>query len=550
MNAPLRRALAALQVDRRRVLLAVLAGTAALGCAIGLTAVSAWLIVRASQHPPVLALQVAVVATRAFGIGRGVLRYVERLAAHDVALRGVVTVRERLYRSLAAADPALVAGLRRGDLLARVGADVDTLADTVARALLPFGVGLLTATGTVVLLTALLPEAGAAVAAGLLVAGGLAPWLAARGCARAERDAARIRNATSAEVLGILDGLPELTVAGAVPEHLARVRELDRRLAAALETAARGSALAAGLGTLATTGAALACLALGLRALQAGAIGPAVLAVVALTPLAAAEAVTGLPAAAVTMVRARAAARRVLDLLEASPAAQLPAAQLPVAQVPAGPVRLQAAGLDVGRRSGSPVLSNVDLDLPPGTKLALVGPSGSGKTTLLLTLAGLLPPLAGTLTPAPGALRQLVRFTAEDAHLFATTLRENLRVARPGATDGELLDALAQVRLAGWLASLPGGLDTRLASGGTDVSGGERRRLLLARALLSGAAVLLIDEPAEHLDPATAEALVRDLLSIPGRTVVLATHRHEGLDAADAVLGVEHLSRPHAGAGR
>jgi ATP-binding cassette subfamily C protein CydC len=529
----LRRALAALTVDPRRVALAVLAGTAALGCAIGLTAVSAWLIVRAAQHPPVLALQVAVVATRAFGIGRGVLRYVERLAAHDLALRGVVALRERLYQRLAAADPAVVAGLRRGDLLARVGADVDALAEVVVRGLLPFGVGLLTAAGTVVLLAVLLPAAGAAVAVGLLVAGVLAPWLAARGVARAEHDAAAARAATSAEVLSVLDGLAELTVAGALPLRRHRIRDLDRRLATALDAAARGAARAAGLGTLATTAAAVACLALGLDALRAGAISPEVLAVVALTPLAAAEAVTGLPAAAVALVRARAAARRVVELLDAEPARNEPA--LIETLVPGATPHLSATALTVGR-PGRPVLTGLDLDLPPGTKLVLAGPSGCGKTTLLLTLAGLLPPLAGRLTPAAGTLRHLVRFTAEDAHLFATTLRENLRVARPDACDTDLLDALDQVRLTPWFGTLPDGLDTRLESGGGDVSGGERRRLLLARALLTGAPVLLIDEPAEHLDPVTADVLVRDLLTVPGRTVVIATHRVEGLDAADAVL--------------
>jgi len=219
----------------------------------------------------------------------------------------------------------------------------------------------------------------------------------------------------------------------------------------------------------------------------------------------------------------------------------------------AGGAGLVARGVVAGWPGAAPALAGVDLDVAPGRSVAVVGPSGAGKTTLLLTLAGLLPPLAGTvrvggadpagLTAADRASRVLV--TAEDAHVFGTTVLENLRVARGDVTPDDATDALTRVGLGRWLAALPDGLDTLLGPDARTVSGGERRRLLLARALLSPAPILLVDEPAEHLDPATADALVTMLLAgAPGtgdgpRGVVVVTHRLAPLAAADEVLWVE-----------
>ena len=578
---PVVRAVAALDPDPARTLLAVLTGTLALGSAVGLMATSAWLISRAAQHPPVLYLQVAVVGTRFFGISRGVLRYAERLGSHDVALRGVGAVRERLYRRLAAADPVLVAGLRRGDLLARVGADVDALADLVVRSLLPFAVALTTAAGAALLVGWLLPPAGLVVAVGLLAAAVIAPWLAGRSARQAEEQASQARTDTSAEVLALLDGVAELTVAGAVPARLDRLATLDADLAVRLDRAARPAAAATGLSTLATGLAMVAALALGVAAVTGGRLSGVLLAVVTLTPLAAAEAVAALPAAATGLVRARTAAERVLALLEAPAASSSAAAggtdpddDTPAPKVDPLPAPvLTAEALACGWPGTAPTLTGLDLTLAPGRRIAVVGGSGCGKTTLLLTLAGLIPPVAGRVTLGsvaagdatgtahdlagldPGVVRRTVSFTAEDAHIFTTTVRENLRVARPDADDDELTAVLARAGLADWTSGLPAGLDTMLGSGGSGLSGGERRRLLLARALLVGAGVLLLDEPTEHLDPATADALVHDVLTAgsgsagsgsagtgsgeKGPAVVIVTHRLAPLAAADEVLLLE-----------
>ncbi|GAB3168538.1 thiol reductant ABC exporter subunit CydC [Myceligenerans halotolerans] len=497
---PLLRLLPLLEVRPGRVAAAIGLGTLALACAIGLAAVAAWLIARASQMPPVLTLSVAVVAVRAFGIGRGVLRYLERLASHDVALRGMSALRARVYAGLA--DAPGTPSVRRGDLLARLGADVDSVGDVVVRAVIPAGVALVTGAGSVILVGVLLPEAGLALAVCLLLAGVVVPWLAARASARVEADGAAARGRVSGLVLELLEEAPQLRVAGRFAARSADLRAADRELDAANEAGARVSGLSAGLGSLAQGLAVMAALVLGIPALAAGRLTPEELSVVVLTPLAVFEATAGLPAAAVQWHRSREAARRLLSLLED----------------------------DSAERVGEsrPALYGVTLDPRPGTVTVVTGPSGSGKTTLLMRSAGLLP---GARAPALGTL-----FVAEDGHVFGTTVLENLRVARGDVEEGEARAALGAVGLTPWLDGLPDGLDTMLGTDATNVSGGERRRLLIARALLARADALLVDEPAEHLDAKAADDVVRVLAEharATGTAVVLATHRPVPAGLAD-----------------
>ena len=547
------RAVRLLGVSRRRVALAILTGSAGLGSAVGLAAVSAWLIARASQMPPVMYLTVATVAVRALGVSRGVLRYLERLASHDVALRGMATLRERLYARLADADPRRLLSLRRGDLLARVGADVDAVGDVVVRGFLPIAVAAVVSLGSAVLVGVFLPAAGLALAACLVVAGVVGPWWATRAARTAEVRSLQARADLSAGVLTVLDGAAELAVAGRLPRALGHVRDADAQLAAATDGAARPAALAAAAQPLATGLAVLAALAFGIPATTAGSLAPVELAVVVLTPLAAFEAVGMVPMAAVSLLRSREAARRVLELLDAPQRAASPVAGAAETgrttgadPADAAEGRLVARDLACGWPGRAPVVAGLDLEVGPGRSVAVVGPSGVGKTTLLVTLAGLLPPVAGTVRADgrdPAALdreeaAQRVTFVAEDAHVFDTSVLENLRVARGDVTPQEAVDAMTAVGLQAWLDGLPHGLDTVLGADAARVSGGERRRLLLARALLSPARVLLLDEPTEHVD-AGADELLSSLLDgslAGGRGVVVVTHRLGGLAAADEVI--------------
>lgn len=565
---PLRRALGLLDLRPLRVARAVALGSLAIGCAVALAAVSAWLIARASQQPPVLTLSVAVVAVRAFGIGRGVFRYLERLATHDVALRGLTTLRTTLYARLADGRVEAVATLRQGDLLARTGQDADDVADVVVRAIVPAGVAVVVSALAVGIVGALLPAAGLVLAGGLLVVGVGGPWLADRAARTVERDASAARTAVAAAATDVLEDAGPLTVNGQVGVRIAALRTADHDLRLATDSGARTSGTSVALTTAVTALTAVAGLVVGVPAVARGALSPEDLAVVVLTPLAAFEAVGLLPGAAVQLRRSRQAAVRVMALLDAAapaPSAQpgAPATQpdapathpdAPAPSAPAsswvapGALAVAARDLTCGWRPTRPaVVTGIDLDLRAGEALAVVGPSGVGKTTLLATLAGLVEPTGGTLRRhAPAA------WTAEDAHLFDTSILENLRVARGDVTQDEALEALDAVGLGDWVRTLPEGLGTRVGPGGTEVSGGERRRLLVARALVSPAQVLLVDEPAEHLDADGARDLVTTLLGVRarGRAVVVATHQLAALAAADEVLVLGHLHGDEHGPAR
>lgn len=528
---------------RGRLALALLLGALALGSAVGLMATSGWLISRASQHPPVLYLMVAVTATRAFGIGRAVFRYGERLVSHDAVLRMLADTRVAVYRRLERLAPAGLRRTRRGDLLTRLVADVDALQDYWLRWLLPAGAALAVSAASVAFTAWLLPEAGAVLAAGLLAAGAGVPLLTAAVARRAEHRLAPARGVLATRVGDLLTGTAELTVAGALPARTAEARRADSVLTRIASRAATATALGDGLTAL-VSGLTVAAAALaGAQAVAAGRLGGVAMAVVVLTPLAAFEAVLGMPLAVQHRQRVRRSAERVYEVLDAPVPVREPERPR---QAPASPFPLVVRGLGARHAGGRlPALAGLDLTLDKGRRVAVVGPSGSGKTTLAQVLLRFLDAEAGTYTLGgvdASALdgddvRRLVGLCAQDAHLFDSSVRENLLLAKKDATEAELRDALARARLLDWTGTLPDGLDTLVGEHGARLSGGQRQRLALARALLADFPVLVLDEPAEHLDLATADELTADLLAATeGRTTLLITHRLAGLEAVDEVL--------------
>lgn len=528
---------------RGRLVLAVLLASLALGSAVGLMATSGWLISRASQQPPVLYLMVAVTATRAFGIGRAVFRYAERLVSHDAVLRMLADTRVAVYRRLERLAPAGLRTARRGDLLSRLVADVDALQDYWLRWLLPAAAAAVVSAGSVGFTAWLLPEAGAALALGLLAAGVGVPLVTGAVARRAERRLAPARGVLATRVADLLTGTAELTVAGALPERTAEARRADGELTRIASRAATATALGDGLIALVSGLTVAATSLVGAQAVLDGRLSGVAMAVVVLTPLAAFEAVLGLPLAVQYRQRVRKSAERVYEVLDAPEPVREPEKPL---EAPGSPFPVVVKGL-AARHAGQErdALAGVDLTLERGRRTAVVGTSGAGKTTLAQVLLRFLDADAGTYTlggvDAYGMdgddVRRLVGLCAQDAHLFDSSVRENLLLARKDATESALRDVLGRVRLLDWVDGLPDGLDTLIGEHGARMSGGQRQRLALARALLADFPVLVLDEPAEHLDLATADALTADLLAATeGRTTLLITHRLAGLEAVDEVI--------------
>ncbi|MFD3972883.1 thiol reductant ABC exporter subunit CydD [Streptomyces cyaneofuscatus] len=529
--------------QRGQLALALLLGSLAVGSAVGLMAVSGWLISRASEQPPVLYLMMAVTATRAFGIGRAVFRYAERLVSHDAVLKLLAELRVAVYRGLERVAPAGLRTVRRGDLLSRLVADVDALQDYWLRWLLPAGTALTVSVAAAGFTGWLLPEAGVILAVGLLVAGAGVPLVSGAFARRTERQLAPARAALATRVTDLLGGTAELTVAGALPARQAHMRAADGLLTRIASRAATATALGGGLSALVCGLTVVAAASVALPAVNDGRLTGVALAVVVLTPLAAFEAVTGMPLAVQYRQRVLRSAERVYEVLDAPVPVREPASP---ADAPASPFPLEVRGLSArypGARRNA--LESLDLTLVPGRRIAVVGPSGSGKTTLAQVLLRFLDASSGTYRIGGveaadldgDTVRRSVGLCAQDAHVFDSSIRENLRLARTGATDAELDDALVRARLLEWVRSLPEGLDTPVGEHGARLSGGQRQRLALARALLADFPVLILDEPAEHLDLATADALTADLLAATeGRTTVLITHRLAGVEAVDEVL--------------
>jgi thiol reductant ABC exporter CydC subunit len=520
-------------VPRGRIALAVALGAAALVGGMGLMATAGYLISRAAEQPPILALTTAIVAVRFFGLARPPARYLERLATHDVALRALARVRSRVYERIEPLAPGDLEGYAHGDLLARMVADVDALQGLYPRVVIPPLVAAAGAAVAVGAAAAVLPAAAPVLAGGLLVAGVAVPALAGHLHGLAGRRQAALRAELATELVELVRGAPELTVYGAGARAMARVRAADRALVGVARRDARAGGLADGLGVAVAGATVAAVLALAVHAHEAGELDRVLIALLALLALASFEAVQPLAAAARELRAILGAGRRVLELIDREPSVADPADPLPPA---AGPIGLALEGV-----CARGVLDGLDLRLDPGRRIALVGASGTGKTTVVDLLLRFIDPAAGRVTLCGHDLRhyrqddvrRLIAVVGQEAHLFSATLRDNVRLARPDAADADVERVLREARL----GPLPDGLDTQLGEEGRRLSGGQRQRVALARALLAGAPVLVLDEPTAHLDGETAERLMHDLLAAAhGRSVLLITHRPEGLDQVDEIV--------------
>ncbi|OOC52570.1 MULTISPECIES: thiol reductant ABC exporter subunit CydC [Nocardiopsis] len=540
---PLLRMTALARPRGSRFALGVLLGAAATGAGVALLSLAAWMLAVAADHPPITALGVAVVATRALGVGRGVARYLERLVTHDAAFRTLAEVRVRVYERLAATEP--FGRFRTGDLVSRLVSDTEATLDLLVRGLTPPLVSVVTGGATVLFLTALHLPGGLLLAAGLLLAGLAVPLAAAALSRGPGRRQARARGELSTALVDTLHGAPDLVAYGAMERQVERVNAAD----AELTRLARGDSALLGLGAGASaliTGLTVwGSLFLGVAAVEGGALDAVSLAVLVLTTLAAFEIVAPLPAVAARLGAIRAGGARLFGVLD-TPAGTAPPTRAGLDVE--GDATVRVRDLRVRYGPGEPwALDGVDLEIPAGWTVAVIGPSGAGKSTLASVLLRFRDPDGGrveiggediTAYPAD-EVRGVVSGVPQDPHVFASTLRENLRLARPGAGDGELWEALRRARLAGEVAATPLGLDTQVGTHGLGLSGGMVQRLALARAVLASPRVLVLDEPTAHLDPDTRDAVVEDLLAAAeGFSTLLITHDLTGLDRVDRIYVV------------
>lgn len=516
---------------RTRLAFGVGMGVLAQLAAVGLLLAAAWLIVRAAEQPPVLYLMVAIVSVRFFGIARSVLRYFERLATHDVALADAVEQRVATYVDLDRVAPAGLGDLRRGDLVSRVVADVATLQDRLLRVRVPWWVGLAATAVVVGVVGGVDLRSGATIAAGAVLSGVGLRWLVARaGAGRAGRAEAQGRLA--AEVAASAVAARELVAFGAADGARARADEATQDA----DRAQTGGAHVGGVGSavvLAVTGAVVSVL-----AAWSGGVDPVVVGVILLAPIALVEPITGWAEAERVRPEVEAAVERL---------AALSALPNPV-EDPREPRRLPDAfdlevdGVVVGW--DAPVTEPVTFEVPAGAKVAVTGPSGVGKSTLAYALLRLLPTWDGrirlggvpTTELAAADVRRRIGYLGQDDVVFDTTVRENLRIADPGADDDRMRAALDAAGLLGAIDAMPHGLDTSVGEHGGRLSGGERQRLCLARLLLADHRVLVLDEPTEHLDAPTAEALIEDVLALPDRSVIVISHSAAVLDRFGTVI--------------
>ena len=550
MTSTLRRLLVLADAPRGRLVLAVTLGATTVLFGAGLMATAGYLISRAAERPAILSLSVAIVAVRFFGIGRPLARYFERLVSHDLALRVLGRVRVSAWKRIEPLAPGQLEGYRRGDLLSRMVADVDSLQNLHLRGVGPPLVALLAGTVSVGVAAAFLPAAALVLACGLVLGGLAVPATAAVVGRRAARRQAQARGELSATLVELLDAAPELAVYGQAEAGLSELRRADRRLVRIARRDALAGGLADGLCLLIAGATVAGVLAVAVDASASGRLDRVLIAMLGLLALASFEAIQPLSAAARELAATLAAGRRLLELTERDAAVVDPAMPAPP---PRGSVAVALEDVRAGYSPRErPALDGFSLRIEPGRRVALVGPSGAGKTTVANLLLRFLDPEAGRVTLAGRDLRdyrqedvrRALTVAGQDSHLFSASIRENVCLARPEATEDEVEEALRSVRIWGFVDGLPDGWDTQVGESGRELSGGQRQRVALARALLADAPLLVLDEPTAHLDHATASDLMRDVFAATReRSVLLITHRPEGLEFVDEIVTLNGASR-------
>jgi thiol reductant ABC exporter CydC subunit len=536
--------------------LSVLLGAATIGSSIGLLATSAYIIAAAALHPSIADLAVPIVGVRFFGIARGVFRYLERLVSHHVNFRLLARLRVWFYESIEPLAPARLMRTRSGDLLSRVVGDIEALQNFFIRILAPPLVALLIALLMGFFLWGYAPELAISVLALMLAVGVIVPIAARRMGYRIGRRMVALRSELSAQLTDGIQGMADLLALGGERAQSDRVRTLNRGLIDVQSRMASIAGLNNALGGLLSNLAMWAVLVVAIPMVASARMSGVYLPVLALATLTSFEGVLALPIAFQYLESNLHAARRLFEIVDArgklatetrrhgedlvswrlrGEQSSLPRDHSVVVE-----------NLSFRYAPGEPLaLDGVSFELRAGRRVAIVGPSGAGKSTLVNVLLRFWDYSQGRITldghdlriGDPDDVRRWFGVVSQHTHLFNATVRENLLLARPDASEDETTVVAQQAQIHDFILALPQGYDTLIGEQGLRLSGGERQRLAIARALLKDAPILLLDEPTANLDALTEREVLATLRAIASnRAMLMITHRLAGLEDVDEII--------------